>query len=37
MPRSMARDILGSKGILLDHHVARHNADIKAVYTYEGT
>lgn len=34
---SFARDILGGNGILLDHHVARHHADIEAVYTYEGT
>ncbi|HEY1508843.1 MAG TPA: acyl-CoA dehydrogenase family protein [Solirubrobacteraceae bacterium] len=34
---SMARDILGGNGILLDHHVARHHADVEAVYTYEGT
>lgn len=34
---SMARDILGGNGILLDHHVARHHADIEAVFTYEGT
>ena len=33
---AMARDILGGNGILLDHHVARHHADIEAVYTYEG-
>lgn len=33
----MARDLLGGNGILLDHHVARHHADIEAVYTYEGT
>lgn len=33
----MARDILGGNGILLDHHVARHHADIEAVFTYEGT
>lgn len=32
-----ARDILGGNGILLEHHVARHQADIEAVYTYEGT
>jgi glutaryl-CoA dehydrogenase len=32
-----ARDILGGNGILLDHHVARHHADMEAVYTYEGT
>jgi alkylation response protein AidB-like acyl-CoA dehydrogenase len=27
----MARDILGGNGILRDHHVARHHADIGAV------
>ena len=32
-----ARDMLGGNGILLDHHVARHHADVEAVYTYEGT
>lgn len=32
-----ARDILGGNGILLEHHVARHQADVEAVYTYEGT
>ncbi|ABG03351.1 acyl-CoA dehydrogenase-like protein [Rubrobacter xylanophilus DSM 9941] len=32
-----ARDILGGNGLLLEHHVARHAADIEAVYTYEGT
>lgn len=34
---SMARDILGGNGILLANHVARHHADIEAVFTYEGT
>jgi glutaryl-CoA dehydrogenase len=34
---SDARDVLGGNGILLDHHVARHHADIEAVYSYEGT
>jgi glutaryl-CoA dehydrogenase len=34
---SMARDMLGGNGILLDHHVARHLADVEAVYTFEGT
>jgi glutaryl-CoA dehydrogenase len=34
---AMARDILGGNGILLEHHVARHHADMEAVYTYEGT
>jgi glutaryl-CoA dehydrogenase len=31
-----ARDILGGNGILLEHHVARHQADLEATYTYEG-
>jgi glutaryl-CoA dehydrogenase len=32
-----ARDMLGGNGILLSHHVARHHADMEAVYSYEGT
>jgi glutaryl-CoA dehydrogenase len=32
-----ARDILGGNGILLPYHIARHYADMEAVYTYEGT
>jgi glutaryl-CoA dehydrogenase len=32
-----ARDILGANGVLLEYHVARHVADMEAVYTYEGT
>jgi glutaryl-CoA dehydrogenase len=32
-----ARDILGGNGILYEYHVARHWADMEAVYTYEGT
>ena len=32
-----ARDLLGGNGILLDHHVMRHMADIESVHTYEGT
>ena len=32
-----ARDLLGGNGVLLDYHVARHMADMEAVYTYEGT
>ncbi len=32
-----ARDMLGGNGILLEYHVARHFADMEAVYTYEGT
>ena len=32
-----ARDILGGDGILLDHHIARHHADMQAVFTFEGT
>jgi glutaryl-CoA dehydrogenase len=32
-----ARDLLGGNGILLDYEVARHMADLEAVFTYEGT
>ncbi|MDQ1648768.1 MAG: glutaryl-CoA dehydrogenase [Frankiaceae bacterium] len=32
-----ARDLLGGNGILLDNHVMRHQADIEALHTYEGT
>ena len=32
-----ARDLLGGNGILLDHHVMRHMADIEALHTFEGT
>jgi glutaryl-CoA dehydrogenase len=32
-----ARNLLGGNGILLEHHVIRHMADIEAVYTFEGT
>ena len=32
-----ARDIMGGNGILLEHHVARHHADMEAVFTFEGT
>jgi glutaryl-CoA dehydrogenase len=32
-----ARDILGGSGILLENHVARHFADMEAVFTFEGT
>ena len=34
---AIARDMLGGNGILLDHHVGRHFADLEAVYTYEGS
>ncbi len=33
----MARDILGARGILADHHVMRHLCDLEAVSTLEGT
>ena len=33
----MARDILGGRGILSDHHVIRHLCDLEAVSTLEGT
>ena len=32
-----ARDLLGGNGILLDHHVMRHMADMEAIHTFEGT
>ncbi len=32
-----ARAILGGNGILLDNIVARHQADLEAIYSYEGT
>ena len=34
---AQARDMLGGNGILLQHRVARHFADIEAIHTYEGT
>jgi glutaryl-CoA dehydrogenase len=33
----MARDLLGGRGILADHHVIRHLCDLEAVHTLEGT
>jgi len=32
-----ARDVFGGNGVLLEYHVARHLADMQAVYTYDGT
>jgi glutaryl-CoA dehydrogenase len=32
-----ARDLLGGDGILIEHHVARHFADMEAIFTFEGT
>jgi glutaryl-CoA dehydrogenase len=34
---ALAREILGGNGILLENHIARHFADVEALYTYEGT
>ncbi len=34
---SMARDMLGGNGILLENHVIRHLLDIESIHTYEGT
>lgn len=34
---ALARDVMGGNGILLDNLVARHQADIEAIYSYEGT
>jgi glutaryl-CoA dehydrogenase len=33
----IARDILGARGILADHHVIRHLCDLEAMSTLEGT
>jgi glutaryl-CoA dehydrogenase len=33
----VARDILGARGILADHHVIRHLCDLEAMSTLEGT
>ncbi len=33
----MAREILGARGILADHHVIRHLCDLEALSTLEGT
>jgi glutaryl-CoA dehydrogenase len=32
-----ARNLLGGNGILLEHHVMRHMADMEAIFTFEGT
>jgi len=34
---SIARDLLGGNGILLENGVIQHMADIEAIHTYEGT
>ncbi|KHL00050.1 acyl-CoA dehydrogenase [Microbacterium mangrovi] len=34
---SVARDLLGGNGILLENRVMQHLADIEAIHTYEGT
>ncbi|TFD61076.1 acyl-CoA dehydrogenase [Cryobacterium sp. Hh7] len=34
---SLARDMLGGNGILLENHVIQHLADIESIHTYEGT
>ena len=33
----VARDILGARGILADHHIIRHLCDLEAISTLEGT
>jgi glutaryl-CoA dehydrogenase len=33
----LARDVLGARGILADHHVIRHLCDLEALSTLEGT
>lgn len=32
-----ARDVLGARGILADHHVIRHLCDLEAMNALEGT
>ncbi|GAC1385621.1 MAG: acyl-CoA dehydrogenase family protein [Herpetosiphon sp.] len=34
---ALGREIMGGNGVLLENHIARHFADMEAVYTYEGT
>jgi glutaryl-CoA dehydrogenase len=34
---ALGRELMGGNGILLENHMARHFADVEAVYTYEGT
>lgn len=34
---ALGREILGGNGVLLEHHIIRHMADLEATYTYEGT
>lgn len=34
---ALGREVMGGNGILLENHMARHFADMEAVYTYEGT
>ena len=34
---ALGREILGGNGVLLENHIARHFADVEAVYTYEGS
>jgi glutaryl-CoA dehydrogenase len=34
---ALGRELMGGNGILLANHMARHFADMEAVYTYEGT
>ncbi len=34
---AVARGLLGGNGILLEHRVMRHMADIESIHTYEGT
>lgn len=34
---SLAREVCGGNGIILDYHVMKQFMDIEAMYTYEGT
>lgn len=34
---SLAREVMGGNGIVLEHGMVRYFADAEAVYSYEGT
>ena len=34
---SMARDLMGGNGILLEYNVMKHFVDVEGLFTYEGT
>ena len=34
---SLARELVGGNGVILDYNVMKHFMDIEGIYTYEGT